>query len=159
MAQSGPVVRDKITAKIFNSIVGSTINVYALTSTGDGNYGGYGGTSKVYGSPLATIGVPYGTLTANRQYNNMGFNAEGESKIALPHTTVIKSGDIVQIPVSGLYGEVLVVNDYPYGNVSLATIITIKELLVTPQFELLDLEDSLGILLQDSLGEQLQVTS
>jgi len=130
MAQSGIIVRAKITSKIFNVTVASTINIFAKNNNSVGEYGGFGGTSKEYSAvPVVVLGVPYSTITGDRQYNSMGFNAEGSSKIALPYDTVINQGDKVQIEVSGVVGEVLTINDYPYGNVSLAKIITIKQLI------------------------------
>jgi len=129
MAQSGTIVRNKINQKIFNTTVGTTINISKVTKV-DGNYGGFESTSKTYATSSSAIGVPYGVVSGDRNYLSMGFNGEGMSLIAVQFDTDVEQDDKIEIPVISLTGYVTKVTDYPYGDVNLAKIITIKETLV-----------------------------
>ena len=126
MAQSGATIKAKIERKIFSKPPASDITIEEVTK-GDGDYGGFGGTTKTYGAATATVGVPYGFISASTSFMKMGFNSEGTSMIAVPEATSIKAGDKVTITSEGLIGFVTEVKEYPYNNVNLARIVTIKE--------------------------------
>lgn len=126
MVQSGSTIKAKIEKKIFSTPPASNITIATVTR-GDGSLGGYGGTSKTYGTPVATVGVPYGFISGDRKYMKMGFNSEGETKIAVPADTVVKQGDKITITSESLVAEVFKINEYPFNDVNLARILLIKE--------------------------------
>lgn len=150
MAQSGTTVKARIERKIFNAPPASTITIRTLTR-GDGEYGGYGGTTRSYGNAASTVGVPYGFISGERRYEQFGFNAEGESLIAVKADTTVAQGDLVYISAMGLLGEVLDIKEYPYNDVNLAKIIKIKEVLEIPVFEASNfvLQDGNNFVFQD----------
>jgi len=131
MVQSGTTIKAKIDKKIFSKPPGSTITIYKKSVTSsDGAYGGFSGTTKVYATVgVEVIGVPYGVLSKDRNYMKMGLNSEGQSKLAVPSETDVSQGDLVTLIPTGTYGEVEVVNEYPFNDINIAKIILLKEYL------------------------------
>jgi len=134
MAQPGNVVKQKIENKIFISPPATTITITPITRASGGSFGGYGGLTNTTGTPVDTVGVPYGWITGDRAYQSFGLTQEGETKIAVKAEEVVEQD--FQITFTGanlpdyLTDKVFIVKkiqDYPYNNYNLARILTIKE--------------------------------
>lgn len=135
MAQSGTTVKAKIEAKIFSTPPGTAITIYPITKSTDSSYGGYEGASDVYDDydKYSTTGVPYGFVSGDRGYKSFGLTAEGETKIAIPAGSSIKQEDRIVISTNpDTTFKVLKIQEYPFNNVNLAFILTIKQDLTVP---------------------------
>src|SRR6056297_655517 len=122
MVLSGTAARTKILNKIFSKPPATDIIITPVTESVSGSEYGYGGTSRTDGTPVSTVGVPYGYVSGDRQYNSFGLNAEGETRIAVKPSETIKQGDTITFTTSDQTFEVLKVAEYPYNNILLCYI-------------------------------------
>lgn len=165
MAQSGDIVKAKIERKIFNSPPATSIQITPITRAEAGSYGGYGGLTDTAGTPVATIGVPYGYLTGDRAYFSFGLTQEGETKVAVKESEVVEEDYEITFTGANLPSYITdktfvvkKIQDYPYNNYNLARILTIKEI-VSSSTQNLNLVDSNSDQLLDANSDTLQVTS
>jgi hypothetical protein len=130
MVQSGAVVKTKIEKRIFSSPPGTTITIYPVTKSAEGSYGGYSGQSEEYNEydKVVTIGVPYGFISNDRNYMSFGLSAEGETRMAVSSNENFKQGDrIIMSTNPKVKFKILKIQEYPYDDVNLANILTIKQ--------------------------------
>ena len=127
MAPSATSVIQRLARKVFTKPPGTSVTVHNVSVT-SGTLSGYGGSTKAITASTAVIGVPYGYISAERQYYSFGRNVDGETKIALPASTTISEGDYITSNVFSKTMEVTQIQDYPYHDGNLATIVTVKEM-------------------------------
>jgi asparagine N-glycosylation enzyme membrane subunit Stt3 len=127
MVATGTKLKAKIEAKIFKKPPASDITIYTITTTSN-TMSGYYGVTQTSTTSTTTIGVPYAFTKADQQYYNFGTDKEGETRIALKANAVVKKGDLITITsVGSKTYEVQEINEYPYHNVNLAIIVTVRE--------------------------------
>jgi len=126
MAASGTIIKKRLESKIFAKPPATdiTITPVAVAST---TLSGYYGYSETESATVTTVGVPYAFSRDTRQYYNFGLDSEGQTKMAIKADETVAKNDKITITSSNKTFIVTDIEDYPYNNINLAIILTLKE--------------------------------